>query len=74
MTLDWTNDYDDSDLPTGWAVPLDEPHEVGPTLLPFPTSPFESADEPPPSFLLSGSDASPGDEFHPRLRRFDEAA
>ena len=62
----------DTDLPTHWAVPLNEP--ATPDVIPFPISPVipeESSDD--HGFLLRGIE--PLDEgFHPHLRRFDEAA
>ena len=66
----------DDNLLNHWAIPLNEPvtETTAPDVIPFPTQPEipenSSVDD---GFLLRGIE--PTDEgFHPRLRRFDEAA
>jgi hypothetical protein len=72
MPIDWSHDPEESDLPAVWAVPLNESVDPAPTILPLPSRTDSPSDT--DSFLLQGSDPAPGDEFHPRLRRFGEAA
>ena len=74
MQIEWSHDPDESDLPAVWAVPLNESPEPIPKILPLPTPARTDSPSGPDSFLLQGSDPAPGDEFHPRLRRFGEAA
>ena len=66
-------DTDDTDLPTCWAVPLDEP-----TASPTPSPRSRPADETSPALILPfpfrDAEFTPDVGFHPRLRRFDEAA
>ena len=58
----------DDDLPELWVVPLNEPPVADGAAPPLPPS----APEPP--HLFQPDDAPPDVGFHPRLRRFDEAA
>jgi hypothetical protein len=61
-------DGSSEDLPELWAIPLHEP---------TPDAPPSSAPPPdgPPTLTLFDADDPPSDVgFHPRLRRFDEAA
>ena len=74
MHINWSNETDEPEFPTGWAIPLDEPAESDPSILPLPSPEQRDQTPDPASFLLQGSDPAPGDEFHPRLRRFGEAA
>ena len=62
-------DGPDDDLPDLWAVPLNEPTTPD---TPAPGPPISDGSAP---LTLFESDDPPSDVgFHPRLRRFDEAA
>lgn len=54
------------DLPTIWAIPLDEPtaDAPAPTVLPFPTSPPDESH----LILFRDSDELPYEGFVPKLR------
>ncbi len=57
------------DLPTIWAIPLDEPTDdaPAPAVIPFPSSPPSERDEP-ALFLFRDSDELPYEGFVPKLR------
>jgi hypothetical protein len=59
----------DDDLPTIWAIPLDEPTDEVPaaTVLPFPTLPPERDDHT-HLILFRDSDELPYEGFVPKLR------
>lgn len=58
-----------NDLPDLWVVPLHEPS------LPVPLDPVPPVADGSPTLTLFEPDDPPSDVgFHPRLRRFDEAA
>ncbi len=60
-------DGPEEDISDLWVVPLNEPTP------PAPSNPDPPATDPPPPTLFDPT-ALPYEGFHPRLRRFDEAA